>query len=358
MNQNTSNEDKETCTKQFLFLKKYFLNNNAIGKKDDLIFNGNSAAAKDYFTNASKKQKLGPEVHQANNSSSSNIAHVNLRTSAVFGSTYEMSTKTKESGLDILYRAAAAAFESTDSENCSNATLSDDAIESVQTSNEIIDENEASDVEASDISDNNNEIMPIVTFSPRKPQYQAMTTESRLEYLCRVPSLIQVATNSSNLEMLQYILDETVTEDCLHKFTFMDPCRGRDKWYLQIAAVLNSVPDYYIANTSPMLFRRCICMKQYNYGTMGVLTGINNSPTTDYLWNPFKAVPFEKMDERMKANKILYDKCMSEGKLVRFVQRSILFFMLNEEMTHIEQRVAYCESLELFEANVEDFFKN
>jgi hypothetical protein len=152
--------------------------------------------------------------------------------------------------------------------------------------------------------------------------------------------------------MLKYVIDEAVTEDCLHKAAMIaDTYRGRDKWYLQFVAILNSVPDYYLANASPMLFRRCICLKQYAYGTTGVMTGINSNPETDYLWNPFKSVPVYKMDKKMKALKEKYDLWISEGKLIRFVSRCIIFFMLNEEMTHIEQCVLFCQSFELFEVN-------
>ena len=75
----------------------------------------------------------------------------------------------------------------------------------------------------------------------------------------------------------------------------------------------------------------------------------------DYLWNPFKTIHVEKMDEKMKSMKAKYDKCIIEGKLIYKVLK---FYMLNKETTHIEKRVAYCESFELFEANVEDFFRD
>ena len=78
----------------------------------------------------------------------------------------------------------------------------------------------------------------------------------------------------------------------------------------------------------------------------------------DYLWNPFKTIHVEKMDEKMKSMKAKYDKCIIEGKLIRFVSKVMMFFMLNKEMTHIEKRVSYCESFEIFEANVEDFFRD
>ena len=199
---------------------------------------------------------------------------------------------------------------------------------------------------------------PFVTFSPRNPHYQQYSNETRLDYLCRVSTLFQSAINSYNLEKLKYVIYETFAKNCINKPPYLDEFQGRGKIYAAISAVLNCVPDFFIANTKPMYFGRCIVMKQYAYGTTGVLTGLNNSASTDYLWNPFKALPTEKMDEKMKAMKLNYDKWISEGKLIQFVQRCIIFYMLNKELTHIEQRVTHCESFEIFEANVEDFFKD
>ena len=132
---------------------------------------------------------------------------------------------------------------------------------------------------------------------------------------------------------------------------------GRDKIYARQVAILNSIPDFYVAYTAPMLFRRYVCFKNYAYGTSGAMTGLNNSPKTDYLWNPFKAYPEEKLTEKMQALKVKYNKWMSEGKLIRGVHKTIFFFVMNEEMTHFEQRIVHSDSLELFEAKVEDFFK-
>ena len=34
----------------------------------------------------------------------------------------------------------------------------------------------------------------------------------------------------------------------------------------------------------------------------------------------------------------------------------IIFYMLNEEMTHIEQVVSYCDSFDIFESNIDEYF--
>ena len=71
-----------------------------------------------------------------------------------------------------------------------------------------------------------NEIIPIITYSPRYPEYRPLRKENRLNYLCRVPSLLQAAINSSNLEMIKLIIDEAFTENCLCKTPYMDAYRG------------------------------------------------------------------------------------------------------------------------------------
>jgi hypothetical protein len=201
--------------KQFNHLKNYF-KNNSINMKEDLIFNGNSCTAKDYFENATKKHKPDPEIDACqginSSSSSSNVdALSKCHKTISIPTTYEKLSKTRDNGLDVLYSAAAEAFEFNE-----NDTASDDLVESignVKITEGIEDSDELADSEM----EKGYEVVPIITFSPRNPHYPQMINESRLEYLCRVPMLIQAAVNSSNLEMLKYVMDETVTENCLHQ---------------------------------------------------------------------------------------------------------------------------------------------
>ena len=134
----------------------------------------------------------------------------------------------------------------------------------------------------------------------------------------------------------------------------MDAFEGRDKLYSQIVAILSAAPDYYIATNKPMLIGRCLCTRRYCYGTGGTLTGLNMSPKTDHLWNPFKTLPMEKImvDEKLNALKSKYDKLNSEGKLIRSVKVDLMIHILNKEMTHFEKRIVHNESFEIFEAKL------
>ena len=342
-------------------LKEYF-KNNSIDKNDKVDFRGNSSGAKNYFENTTpKKQK-----RECDTTECQIITHPE-----------SSSCENLDGGLELLYYAAAAAFGSEGWENESSESddeneLNNRHVMTTSSSTELKNKLTITSLphherKSSVLSDITVEInidapcnvsVPCITFSPKNPYYPQMNNESRLDYLCRVPSLLQAAINSYNLEKVKYVINDAVSEDCILKSASLNAYSGRNKWYDQLETVLNCVPDFYVANTQPMLFRRCIVFKQYSYGTTGVLTGINNNPKKDFLWNIFKATPIEKMDDKMRTLKIKYDKCISEGKLIRFVRKVILFYMLNKEMTHFEQRVSYCESLELYEANVEDFFKD
>ena len=262
-----------------------------------------------------------------------------------------------ESGLDALYNAASN-FESTIFRSCDDENEIINKTKHSKSSNFHENKVTSSNESITEISTVANEVMHVITFSPKNPYYTQMMNESRLDYLIRVPILLQAAINSYNLEKLKFLINEVATEDCLLKVSYLEVYHGRDKWYDQLVTILNTVPDLYVANTPPMLYHRSIVMKQYRYGTMGALTGINNNAKKDYLWNPFKTLPVEKMDAKMKSMKATYDKCIIEGKLMHFDYKVIVFYMLNKEMTHFEQRVSYCESFELYEANVEDFFRD
>ena len=120
-------------------------------------------------------------------------------------------------------------------------------------------------------NDADDNMQVVITYSPKNPYYTQTMNESRLDYLKRFPMLLQAGTNSYNLEKLKELIDEVVTKDCLIKTPHLEAYRGRDTWYDQLITVLNAIPYLFVAYTSPMLFRRCIVMKQYNYGTTGAL---------------------------------------------------------------------------------------
>ena len=349
-------KDKE---KKFYKLKLYF-KNNFVNERENLTFYGDPSVAKDYFEREFKKQKVDCKTFYN-------------RKQKQKQNKLEVCDSDTDGGLDFLLRAATAAFRSDEIEDVKSGVVVDVG-EELKTTEELrstgkttssecetysetkseITEKEEHDNIKPEIIDSN-EIIPIPNISSTNIHFYQNCNESRLEYLFRIPFLVQLATNTCNLEMLKYIVDEAVTEDCIIKTAYLDVVQGRSKWYDQVVNILNTTPDYYIANTSPMFFGRCIVVNQFSYGTFGILTGINNNPETHYLFNPFTAIPIERMDDTIKELKYKYDKWTSEGKLIRFVRRVIIFYILNEELTHIEQRVSHCDSLELFEVDLDGF---
>ena len=114
-----------------------------------------------------------------------------------------------------------------------------------------------------------------------------------------------------------------------------------------MATKLN-VPDYYVLHSEPKIYKHCISLKHYAFGS-----GINSQLVKDenkHLWNPFETLSMiEKMDEDMLKLKQKYDKCISENITCRFVQKAVAFYILNKEMTHFEARIIKSQSLQLFE---------
>ena len=63
------------------------------------------------------------------------------------------------------------------------------------------------------------------------------------------------------------------------------------------------------------------------------------------------------MTPRIKELKAKYDKCIAEKQLLRCVHKTIVFLVLNKEMTHFEKRVVHSDTLDFWQQNVSDYFK-
>ena len=320
-------------------LKKYF---KGAKRNKYLTFNGDSTIAKNYLKDVMRLKKI--KMHDYDCDFNENKCN----------DTYDIC------GLKLLYHAAIASDESEhyNRSMSSTSTFNEEIKQDKSiTENKLLSDSFTEfEIEIQNEMKRSPETIRIVTKCPSNPQYRQNSNESRLDYLYRFPTLQQAAVNSYDLTNLNYLTNEVFTVDCVIKSQFLNEYRGRDKWYDKYVAVLKTIPDFYLANTSPILYGRCIVIKQYCYGTTGVQTGLNNSSKTDYLWNPFKALPVEKMDAKMLALKAKYDKFLSEGKLCKFSRVMIIFYMLNEEMTHIEQVVSYCDSFDIFESNIDEYF--
>ena len=170
--------------------------------------------------------------------------------------------------------------------------------------------------------------------------------ETRLQYLLRVPSLMQNATNASDYDKLKLVIDDAFTENCYVKTAYVDLCHGRDNLLQVIMTTKMNIPDYYLLYSEPKFYKHCISLKQFSFGS-----GIKNKlDGNTQLWNPFEnKTMIEKMNEDMLKLKQQYDKYMSEDNSCRFVFKAVAFFILNKEMTHFEARIVKSVSLQLFE---------
>ena len=181
--------------------------------------------------------------------------------------------------------------------------------------------------------------------------YLPFPNESRMEYLLRVPSILQIASNSSNFVLLKNVIDFAFTEDCLIKTPYLKPFYGRDLYLQQFKAMLSVMPDWFLLFSKPQVYHRCITVAFYSTGTGGRRTGLEsgNPKDSDYLYNFLKCIPEENMDEKMIGLKQKYERIIAENRMFRFFQVSTLFLVLNEEKTHIEKRIAHSHSLDVIE---------
>ena len=187
-----------------------------------------------------------------------------------------------------------------------------------------------------------------VICSIKNPVYLPMPNENRLDYLFRIPSLLQNAKNSSSFEMMKHLIDETFTENCFIKLGYMDFFRGRESFYQHCVATRTKFPDLRSIDSEPKMCDRCIAFKVHTYGSGGKQTGLA-SDKQSHLFNPFEAVPIDKMDESMLAMKKTYDRCIEQNILIRIIQKVVVYYILNKSKTHFEARITKQCSLQLFE---------
>ena len=187
------------------------------------------------------------------------------------------------------------------------------------------------------------------------PRYMQLLFETRVEYLMRVPYLIQCAINSFDLKKLKRLIDATFTENMAFKTNPVGIMKGRQLFYEHYVAILDIVPDFYLLNSKPKIEGRFIYCNHYSYGTSGNQTGLSIDKKS-HLWNPFANKSIEDMDEKTRELKIKYDTILSKNMFVRFVHKTKCTLALNTERTHIVAFHLQDFSLELFEEKPLSYF--
>ena len=138
------------------------------------------------------------------------------------------------------------------------------------------------------------------------------------------------------------MIDFAFTEDCFIKNPYLNPFSGRELLLTLYKHMLTIAPDFHLLFSKPELYHRAITVAVYVTGTTGKRTGLTpQEQKLDYLYNFFKCVPESRMDSKMLTMKVQYDRLLAENKLFRFEQKSTVFYILNEEKTHIEKRIVH-----------------
>lgn len=186
--------------------------------------------------------------------------------------------------------------------------------------------------------------------------YAHIDSETRSEYLLRVPFIMNSSINSYNLKKLKSVMDDAFVDDCVTTLGNLTLDRniltlnGRQSLYDHFVAVLNNAPDFhYVMHSKPKYYGRCITFINISYATIGNQTGLSTDKTS-HLWNPFAAIPVEKMDDQMRELKLIYDHLLSRNVLIRLVGIYLCTHKLNKELTHIESRNIRCISIHLTES--------
>jgi hypothetical protein len=150
--------------------------------------------------------------------------------------------------------------------------------------------------------------------------------------------------------MLKELLNDTVTNDCIYKNAFSSALIGRTIFYESHAGMLRIIPDLCMICSKASLTDNIITYDQVVTGTSGKMVGLGSNDKSEVLVNPFK-IPEEHMDNNLRTQFLKYEMYMRQNKLFSFQHKVTISLFLNENMTHIEKRIADIFRFEVSDAN-------
>ena len=180
-------------------------------------------------------------------------------------------------------------------------------------------------------------------YSPQNPHFQLTTFqqphEPRIKYLLRSLKLWQEFVNSGDLDKLQVLFNDILSEDCLLlSNSAIPPIVGRQKIYEQNISLNRNIPDYCVFyNNIVRPKRRAITLKGNSFGT---LPYANANDASTLTWNIFEYVPTNKLDEHHKIQKQKYDGLKSQNIPIKIEQRASWFLLLSRDIRHITKIMA------------------
>jgi hypothetical protein len=165
---------------------------------------------------------------------------------------------------------------------------------------------------------------------------------NRLVFLRQVPTLLCSAINTGDEEKLICLINESCSIDCkLKTSALLCEVTGRQYIIDMFNGIFIAIPDFVVILKKSTFDHRLVTAQTVYHGTR--VTRSNNDYLYDFLsYNDVGSYEFPEA-------KLRWEKAISEGKQLRFVCESNIYFIMNEEMTHFNKLLFSSTTFRLYE---------
>ena len=190
-------------------------------------------------------------------------------------------------------------------------------------------------------------------------KYMQLPSESIYNYLCRSHILLTDAINSGDLEGIKMIIDNTFLPDAKIKTDKQkDFIIGSENLYKLCVGLLYNVPDYIgnvrVVQQDDELMKNVITVEVLSVGTR---VNIPNHQYTETIFSVLN-VQNSYYDPKIQQAKDFMKQCyVVANKASKFLAKTKVCMILNQELTHIEFCVAKLVSLEAAHADIQVSFR-
>lgn len=200
----------------------------------------------------------------------------------------------------------------------------------------------------------------------KEEKYKQLPSESRYEYLCRSYVHLTDALNSGDIESFKTIINNTFLPDAKIKTDKQkDFMIGRDNLWKIYIGVLHNIPDYIgtarIVKQDSELMKNIITVEVMSVGTR---VNIPNHQYTELFSTLKESLLLSKQknqkvvgDPKILEAKVTMARILNENKQAKFLAKSYVHLILNQEMTHVEFCIQRLVSLQTALADIQVYFE-
>jgi hypothetical protein len=166
--------------------------------------------------------------------------------------------------------------------------------------------------------------------------------ETRLEYLMRMPKLLFGCLNAGDNKSVRKLLEEAFLPDCqLRTSALGSTLTGLDKIRELFLSWFQACPDLIITHSEVEFNVRVVSCVIVSHGTR------ISEPVGDYLYDDLKYDKKNKSKDFVEQRKLL-QSIRKAGVFPRFRGSEFVHFIVNNELTHIENFILIRKDIKVF----------